>query len=186
MAPDALYARIYLLMFLSGLEIDFHRLRKERKSGSCRTERKRLIRFFAASIILPVFLFYHSLLSYGFVLAGFIKMLFNDAYYFNDFFGRCRSNVERRTDHEFKYRADYFARCCYCGFGHDDSSCCFFFFIRRGQRKHVAPDDPIRAGVVLYFSAGSLNIALLFRPCQRTIRSERVPFYVNYRTRCPV
>ncbi len=79
-------------------------------------------------------------------------MLFNDAYYFNDFFGRCRSNVERRTDHEFKYRADYFARCCYCGFGHDDSSCCFFFFIRRGQRKHVAPDDPIRgrSGALLF------------------------------------
>ncbi len=33
MAPDALYARIYLLMFLSGLEIDFHRLRKERKAA---------------------------------------------------------------------------------------------------------------------------------------------------------
>lgn len=103
------------LMFLSGLEIDFSSFEKGKKKQFLPNGKEAPNTFAAASIIFVGIFILSLLLSYGFVFARiYPKCIFNDPDYFNDIVRRCRSNIKRRTDHEFEYRADYFACCCYC------------------------------------------------------------------------
>lgn len=103
------------LMFLSGLEIDFSSFEKGKKKQFL-PNGKEAPNTFVSRICYFRRYFYFIIALVLWVRLGWIypKCFFNDPDYFNDIVRRSRSNIKRRTDHEFKYRADYFACCCYC------------------------------------------------------------------------
>ncbi len=98
-------------MFLSGLEIDFKAFSGSAKRGKLPSGKLEPNTFALASIIFAGIFVVSLLLSYLFVIAGFIDNAFlMTINHINHFSWRRCSNLKRSTSNENSNRANYFAR----------------------------------------------------------------------------
>ena len=185
------------LMFLSGLEIDFKAFSGSNKRGKLPNGKLEPNTFVVAMIIFAGVFIVSLVLSYLFVVAGFVEQCFShDINYFNYFTWCSGSYLKRSTPYENSDRTDYFAgsrnsrSCdydpfsCFCfpsrRWGEIHGFCLyyllleFFIYFLSKQFKNLTFLESMATGTIQIGTRGVFTLIILLVAISETVGAENI------------